>query len=240
METGHVKWTIMFVIVVLLIGLVPTAVCAAESNELITIDFKDLDVNAAIEAMFRNTGRNFAIDPEAKDIRVGSLSFKGVPFDTALKNLLKSAGLTYRMDANIYLISKKATSAFGLVPGAPTAPTSDPLAAVDVTTTQETIIDKVPLSNAGASEILNMMGGNTGSTTSGFGSFGGGSGGGGGFGGGGFGGGGSGFGGGSSYGGGGGGGYGGGSSYGGGGGGYGGGSSYGGGGGYGGGGSRSW
>ena len=165
MKTGYVTWIIMFTVAVLMVGLLPAVVSAADANELITIDFKDLDVNAAIEAMFRNTGRNFAIDPEAKDVRIGSLSFKGVPFDQALKNLLKSAGLTYRMDTNIYLISKKASVGPGL--GGPVIPTADPIASIDVTTTKETIIDKVPLSNTGASEILGMMGGNTGSGTSG-------------------------------------------------------------------------
>ena len=46
----------------------------------------------------------------------------------------------------------------------PTAPT-DTTVDVQATTTEETVIDKIPLSNTGATELLSMMNGQTGNNT---------------------------------------------------------------------------
>lgn len=198
--------------------------CYAAEDAPISLDLKDVDLRTAIESLFRNTGRNFAIDADVAGV-VPSVSFNNVSFDQALKSLTKSAGLVYRVDGSIYVISKKPAAS-----GIATTPIVE-TPVIDTPVTEETVIDKVPLNYAGATEIYNMMqGNNSSSNNSGFGGFGNsgggmgggfGNSGGGGFGnsgGGGFGGGfgnSGGFGGGSSYGGGGG--YGGGSSYGGGG-----------------------
>ena len=134
------------------------AVYAADaSSQPVNLELKDVDAKAAIEALFKNSGRNYAIDGEVQGTVIPSVSFRDVAFDQALRNLLKTAGLVYRVDGDIYLISRKPTVAMN--PAAGTAAITTEVAAVDTTTAEETTIEKVPLSNTGASEILSLMGG---------------------------------------------------------------------------------
>lgn len=239
------KCVAILVVALILSGLAcAVAFAAVDENTPVTLDLKDVEVKAAIDALFRGRpGKNFSISQDVSGI-IPSLSISNVPFDAALKSLLKTAGLVYRIENNVYMISKKPdANPYAAATDPSAAAVTGAEAAIDDTTTVESVIDKVPLSNMGASQMLSIMSGNSNSSQygggggygMGMGGMGGGYGGGmGGYGGGGYGGGsygGGGYGGGG-YGGGsyGGGGYGGRSSYGGGG--YGGGS-YGGGGGYG-------
>lgn len=162
------RLSIGFVSAVVLAMLVSVApVHAADAADLVNLDLKDVDVRAAIEAMFKNTGKNFAIDPNVIGT-VPAVSFKDVPFETALRNLTRSAGLVFRVDgdSSIYIISKRpenasgaagsggAVSGAGLVAGVN-------LPAVDTPIESETIIEKVPLNYTSASEILAMLGGDS-------------------------------------------------------------------------------
>ena len=122
----------------------------------VNIDLRDTDVKSAIEALFRGTGKNYSIDSNVQGT-ISALSIKDVPFDTALKSLAKSAGLVYRQDAGVYIISLKP-------PIIQTPPLSDPgsqMAALDQTTDEpELKIEKIPLNNTSASEILSILRGN--------------------------------------------------------------------------------
>ena len=60
----------------------------AEQN--ITIEFKNIDNRIAIDSIFRNSGKNYAISPEVQGT-TGTISLTDVPFDTALRNLLNSS-----------------------------------------------------------------------------------------------------------------------------------------------------
>ena len=160
---------------------------ASKQNPNVSIDLKDIEIKSAIEALFRNTGKNFAVDPSVGG-SISSVSFKDVPFDTALKNLTRTTGLTYRMDGDIYLISKRADPGSVVPPNPynnqPPPPEAD-MTYAD-TTKSEQIIDKVPLNYTSASEILAVMGGgdsrgygSAGGSNTGYGGYGGGYGGGG-------------------------------------------------------------
>ncbi|MHB9036087.1 MAG: secretin and TonB N-terminal domain-containing protein [Armatimonadota bacterium] len=159
MEKAVIKWQVVAIVATVL----ATAACLpaaemtslAKSSETISLDLKDVDVRSAIEAVFRNTGKNFALDPNVAGT-IPSVSFRDVPFETALKSLTKTAGLVFRMDQNIYLISKKpevasAPESVGPPSGSPEveSPTSSP----------DVVIDKVPLNYSSPSEILAVMGG---------------------------------------------------------------------------------
>ncbi len=148
----------VFMATLFVAGLACAVAFAAEDNSPVSLDLKDADVKSAIESLFRGRSRNYSVSQDVSGI-IPSLSISGVPFDQALKSLLKSAGLVYRVENNVYMISKK--------PETSTMPTVDPGAAaaldpgaVDTTTTVESVIDKVPLSNTGASQILAIMKGN--------------------------------------------------------------------------------
>ncbi len=219
MRSGYTKLIVAILAVVMALGIGCAAAYAADSTGNVSLDLKDVDVRAAIESLFRGTGKSFTIDQEVQGT-IPSVVIRDVPFDVALKTLARTAGLIYRVDTGIYLIQKKQ-----VVPDVAAPVVQDTTVEVQATTTEETVIDKIPLSNTGASELLGMMNGQTGNGNSGYGNsgygnsgFGGGGYGNSGFGGGGMGGfgggfGNSGFGGGSNYGGGG---FGGGGNYGGG------------------------
>jgi len=124
----------------------------------INLDLKDVDIRSAIEVLFKGTGKNYAIDPNVSGI-IPSVSFKDVPFETALRNLTKSSGLVYRIDndSNIYIVSKKIDP----VPnpsGGNLPPVTQPVDYVDGTTESEILIEKIPLNFTSASEILAMLG----------------------------------------------------------------------------------
>ena len=78
----------------------------ATDDKLVSLELKDIDVKSAIESLFRNTGKNFAIEPDVVGT-IPSMSIKDVRFDIALKSLTKTANLVYRIDNDIYLISKR-------------------------------------------------------------------------------------------------------------------------------------
>lgn len=138
---------------ILPIGVGVLAAEAEQSN--VNLDLKDTDVKSAIEALFRGTGKNYSIDSNVSGV-VSALSIKDVPFDTALRSLTKSAGLVYRQDGGVYLISAKPNAAD--VAAAP-MPIAD-IPAVDATTDEPEIkIEKIPLNNLSASEILSMLNG---------------------------------------------------------------------------------
>lgn len=164
----HMRYIVVLLAVAIASGLICAVCSAADDNqELVTIDLKDVDAKTAITVLFQSTGKQFAVEPQVTGY-IPVFSVKDAPFDVALKTLAKTAGLVYRVDNNIYIISKKPDTS-QMMNQPETAPTE--LAAVDTTTTSESIIDKIPLSHTGASELLNMMNGNTNTGTStGFGS----------------------------------------------------------------------
>ena len=156
---------IAIILMSLILGGLACAVsfAAVDDNSPVTLDLKDVEVKSAIDALFRGRpGKNFSISQDVSGI-IPSLSISNVPFDSALKSLLKTAGLVYRIENSVYMISKKpdanpyaATADPGLVASTPGAD-----AAIDTTTTVESIIDKVPLNNMGATEMLGIMSGNS-------------------------------------------------------------------------------
>lgn len=151
-----IRYIALFIVVALVVGMIcSVALAAEEDNSPVTLDLKDADVRSAIESLFRGRNRNFSISQDVAG-SIPSLSITGVPFDQALKSLLKSAGLVYRVENSVYMINKKPdTSATATLDAA--ALTAGDSATIDETTTVESIIDKVPLNNTGASQILAIM-----------------------------------------------------------------------------------
>jgi len=162
------RWIAVVMLAVLVAGFgLATALIAQEDNSPVSLDLKDADFKSAIESLFRGRNRNYSIGQDVAGV-IPSLSISGVPFDQALKSLLKTAGLVYRVENSVYIISKKPeTSAMAIIDTS--AALAADTSAVDTTTTVESRIEKVGLYNTGASEILGIM---QGSGTSGSGSYG--------------------------------------------------------------------
>lgn len=158
------KWAAILTIAVLIGGLAcGVAFAAVEDSPPVTLDLKDVEVRSAIDALFRGRpGMNFSVSQDVSGI-VPSLSISNVPFDSALKSLLKTSGLVYRIENGVYMISKKPDSSpdasVAAVAVAAAVPGSD--VAIDETTTVESTIDRIPLSNMGASQMIQIMTGSS-------------------------------------------------------------------------------
>jgi len=138
---------------------------ASTDDKSITIELKDVDIRSAIDALFKGTGKNYTVAEEVQGV-VGSVSFRDVPFDTALRNLLSSTNLVYRVVDGIYQITRRSqVRSGGAAAGALTTPglgaiATTPGATTETTTTKDTILDKVSLVYSSASEIYGLMSGN--------------------------------------------------------------------------------
>jgi type II secretory pathway component HofQ len=160
---------LIFLLIVLVLTVPAVAqVSGTSQDDTVNLDLKDVDVRAAIEALFRGTGKNYAIDPNVSGT-VPSVQFRNVPFETALRNLTRSAGLVYRIDnaSNIYIISKKpdVSAVTSSVTSQLPSVSNSTSTYVDTTTTEREVkIEKIPLNYASASEILDMLGGGGGRT----------------------------------------------------------------------------
>ncbi|HEY3268181.1 MAG TPA: hypothetical protein VGM37_14760 [Armatimonadota bacterium] len=167
----------------------PPTTTAAPKAKTISLDFKDMPIREAVQALFSGTGLNYAVTPEAAQAApTVTLNLQDVSFDAALNILTKTAGLRYRKDRDtgVYMIEAKTVDT-GVTPvGGTTAPdTSAP--APDVTPVLQ--IEKIPLNYAdtidiygtlygqGSNRAANSMNGGSGgfgSSSGGFGSSGGG------------------------------------------------------------------
>mgnify|MGYP005837156779 FL=1 len=150
------KWLAVAAPAVIVSVLVCAAVCAQDDDAPVSLDLKDVDVKAAIDALFRGTGRNFSL-AQGIEGTIPSLSFKDVPFSQALKNLMKSAGLVYRVENGIYTITKKPETTTTYDPNAAGLAAATDATAVETTTTSEAVIEKITLNNSSPREMLDLM-----------------------------------------------------------------------------------
>ena len=93
---------------VVLSGIAASAQGDKKDQSLITLELKDSPIKVALDSLFLGKGLNYVVDQSVSGT-VGTLSLKEVPFDQALKVLLKSADppLVYRKDGDVYIISVK-------------------------------------------------------------------------------------------------------------------------------------
>ncbi len=169
------------------------------ADQPVSISLDQADIRDALRALFRMVGLNYVVNSDV--VGTVTVSLNGVPFTTALRNLLNQVDATYRIEAGVYQIVRKEVAATGGGTFQEQLPTT--------TATQQWrpifLSGRDGVLIADPAYILALLGGNDGTgqfpeqtstigIQSGGGGFGGGNG--GGFGGGGFGGGGGGFGGG--------------------------------------------
>lgn len=135
-------------------------------NQLMNVELKDLPIRSALEAFFKNTGINYSIDNSVSG-NISALSLKSVPFETALKILLRSVDppLTFRMEGkNTYIISVKKTEP----PVAGGTMTTDPTV-IDPPTieSEDVIVEKISLNFLDAFQLKSLIMGEDSSTSNG-------------------------------------------------------------------------
>jgi type II secretory pathway component GspD/PulD (secretin) len=68
----------------------------------ITLDFDSADVREALRALFRTMGVSYSIAPAVQG--TVTVHMHGMPFETALQNILKQVDATYRIVGGVYEI----------------------------------------------------------------------------------------------------------------------------------------
>ena len=79
----------------------------------VNLNFKDAPIDDVIEALFANTGLNFALAPGVKEAVPAegvTITLTDRTFDEALKALLRTYSLSYRVEGGVYIIEPKSAS----------------------------------------------------------------------------------------------------------------------------------
>lgn len=98
------KQCLMFKLIACLVLIsIPIIVLAAEPvpppktvDQPIDVQFSDTPLPAALDAMFKGTGKTCTLDPALQQFRITAV-FKNVSFDTALTQVLSALGATYEV-----------------------------------------------------------------------------------------------------------------------------------------------
>jgi len=86
----------------------PAVFAQTKPSETVDLDLTMAPIDSALKILFSGKGLNYTLDSNVQGI-VKEVHLKGVPFDTALKTLLKQVDppLVYRKEGDVYLISVK-------------------------------------------------------------------------------------------------------------------------------------
>ncbi|HEY3268205.1 MAG TPA: hypothetical protein VGM37_14885 [Armatimonadota bacterium] len=136
----------------------PIAVPApAKTAKTISLDFKDMPIREAVQALFSGTGLNYAVTPDAAQAApTVTLNLQDVSFDAALNILTKTAGLRFRKDRDtgVYMIEAKTVDTGATPVGGGGLPT-DTSVAPDVAPQLQ--IEKIPLNFAASMDIYGTL-----------------------------------------------------------------------------------
>lgn len=106
---------VLKLVLMLVLISIPIAVMAAEpvpppkaADMPIDVQFSDTPLPAALDAMFKGSGKSYVLDPGLQQLQVTAL-LKNVSLNEALGQVLKAAGAAYYVDGQgVYQISAKA------------------------------------------------------------------------------------------------------------------------------------
>jgi len=94
---------------IFLVGAIPSVASAQEDisqKQISSLELEQADVREALRALFKNVNVSYSIAPEVQGPI--TVSLKNVTFETALQNVLRQVDATYRIEAGVYEIVKKA------------------------------------------------------------------------------------------------------------------------------------
>ena len=120
-------------------------------HQIPSLELEQADVREALRALFKNVGVSYSIAPDVQ----GSVtvSLKNVTFETALQNVLRQVDSTYRIEAGVYEIVKRAETAL------PTQGKED----VSISKSSSLIIRRIKIRSADPAFIARMIGTKAGS-----------------------------------------------------------------------------
>lgn len=153
----------MRVVISVLLVLVASVIGAAAADQpRVTIDVRDADAKEAIAMMFYKSGENFVIDSSV----TGKVTAKidDQPLDVALRAVLTTIDATWRKRDGIYEIVKKTPPPTPVNDISSYSGDANPMTPV-FQTSDDVILEKVPLNFLNAPELLSTLKGESSPTT---------------------------------------------------------------------------
>ena len=92
--------------VILSVSSIAAAQEDVSQKQISSLELEQADVREALRALFKNVNVSYSIAPEVQGPI--TVSLKNVTFETALQNVLRQVDATYRIEAGVYEIVKKA------------------------------------------------------------------------------------------------------------------------------------
>jgi hypothetical protein len=132
--------------------------------ERISLEFTSAPVTTALNVLFNGKGINFVIQPDVQGT-VNSLHLSDVPFEVALKALMKSVDppLVYKKDGDVYIISVKKPLPDIVtedpLPGQSKRAYYDPLPSGPPSASDDVVIDKIPMNFLDAYTVKDLLDG---------------------------------------------------------------------------------
>ena len=133
---------------IFLFGAMPSIASAQEDvtqKQIASLELEQADVREALRALFKNVNVSYSIAPEVQGPI--TVSLKNVTFETALQNVLRQVDATYRVEAGVYEIVKKAENISANQKDTESAPKTD-----------TKIIRRIKLRSADPAFIAMMLG----------------------------------------------------------------------------------
>jgi hypothetical protein len=162
MERQRHCW-LRVIVVVVLVGLLASASAVIAADGRISLDFKNSSIESALTTLFQGTGRNYVLAPGVSG--TVTVSLRDMQFEQALQATLRSAGLTYRVEDNVYVIRTKdlTTSAPSANTGGSKLPTvSGPSASSNSELpSAEVRVERIPLMFMDTVDIAGLFGAET-------------------------------------------------------------------------------
>ena len=121
---------------------------------LVNIQVKDAPLSDVLEMLFKNSGFSYTVEPSVSQLKITAV-LKDVPFDVALKQVMKAAGVVYRMDKSTYTITARTpvvSTGNGYPPDG-----ANRMSEADWVRTQTLITERVPVYSVQPSDVVPLM-----------------------------------------------------------------------------------
>lgn len=135
----------------------PAVSSPAAPAKTISVDFRDMQLRDALDTLFKGTGYNHMVTPEAVQAApTVTLSLQDVTFDNALNILVRTAGLKCHKDRDtgVYIVEAR-------TPEVSQAPTAAPATALDMAPelVSQVQIEKIVVNYADSVDIYGALSG---------------------------------------------------------------------------------
>jgi len=153
-------WVVACVLAVGVVLAACTAAVAQAQDNRISLELKDADLPSALTMLFKNTGKSFVLEGGARG--TVNVSLNDVSWDQALRAVLESMNLTYRIDGDVYHIFPAGVTP-PPPPPTPTGVSPPPIQAKESSSTAEgaTHLGIIPVRHASVMDMAYWFGGVT-------------------------------------------------------------------------------